>query len=158
MSRKVDYFLSRQDAPIDDTCILVNLTRSLVPAHLNGLSRYLSRAYWNDETEWFAGYQITLLEMESILMPCGEEIVNNLIALRGILPDAPRDEVFGVPIDPPFGTTILSLSQRQGDAITAANSVGDAQIALQEQIRDLIQQGLFDSESDAFLGILLGII
>jgi hypothetical protein len=159
MSRKVDYFISEQLAPDSSDCVLVGLPVRYIPALLRGQSQYLGRALWASDTDWATGYQGTALMMESLLMDCGEFIINNIIALRGIDPLAPRDDATGVPINPPTGSTLRDLYdtfQSGGVSPGARLATIDTSTA---QTAQATQQGLLtETGDDALLGLLLGLI
>lgn len=109
MSGKADYFVSKQTAPTEEACIFVGLDARMVPSTLRGLSTYLSSAVWVSDEDWYRGYQATARQMEALLNDCSAFIVNNIIAARGIDPAAPRDPVYGTPVAPAAGTTLLDI-------------------------------------------------
>lgn len=109
MSGKVDYFVKAQIAPTEEACTFVAMDARMVPAILQGLTRYTGAAFWLSDEDARRGYQKTAATMEALLMDCGAEIVNNIIAARGLDPAAPRDAVYGVPLTSTPGSTLLDL-------------------------------------------------
>lgn len=159
MSRKVDYFLSAQIAPEPTDCVLVGLSARYVPALLRGQSQYLTSALWEDDAAWFAGYQATAETMEGLLMDCGAAIVNNIIALRGIDPTAPRDPDTGVPLTSPTGSTIQDLYNTWQFGPTTPGTALNSISLNTAQTAQATQQGLLTETGDeALLGLLLGLI
>lgn len=130
----VQYFVKAQTAPTEEACTFVCVDARFAPAAIRSLVQYTSPALWLSEEDWHRGYQKATAYLEGLLMPCGETIVNNIIAARGIDPAAPRDPVFGTPLTPAAGTTLLDLfTTLQGprgtpgaalDAIASAAELG----------------------------------
>lgn len=103
------YFIAAQAAPTEEACTFVALDARMVPAILSGIVRYISPAAWLSDEDWHRGYQKSAKAMEALLSDCGTVIVNNIIAARGIDPAAPRDPVYGTPLAPAEGTTLLDI-------------------------------------------------
>lgn len=161
MRGKVDYFKSAQAAPTEEACTLVSMDARMVPALLSGLLPYTERALWLSAEDWHRGYQKSAKAMEALLNDCGEAIVNNIIALRGIDPAAPRDEVYGTPLAPPAGSSLLDVFNTLQGARGTPGQALDAIATAAEQTRDTAAQGLGvggDPEDLVLLAQLLAIL
>lgn len=156
--RKVDYFVSQQTAPPEADCVLVGLDARYVPYLLRiGLTQ-LSRSVWLSDEDYARGYQGTLAWMEAILMDCGTAIVNNIIALRGIPLDAPRDATTGVPVGTFTGSTLTDIySTGVFDGRTTANLLTEIELHT-ERNAQATEDGLLTDENVALLAQLLAII
>lgn len=140
------FYLPKQNAPVDRTDIMCDVNVNYVPCVLRAIDGIKSAPFWASETEAERGYRELCLFQWGLLMSSGEFIVNNLIALRGIDPAAPRDEVYGTPIAPPEGSTLLDLfSTLQGEAGTPGAALGRITAAT-EATATATQQGLLVEE------------
>lgn len=145
MARK-RYYLPKQKAPVDRTEVLCDVNVSYIPAVLRAIDSIKTASFWASETEAERGYREMCLFQWGLLMSSGEIIVNNLIALRGIDPAAPRDEVYGTPLAPPQGSALLDLfTTLQGPAGTPGAALAGIKAAT-EATAQATQQGLLAEE------------
>lgn len=142
MGKRVDYFRAAQVSPPDEICELAEIDTRMVPAYISGLYTYTTISFWQSEADYIDGYNRIAIAIERLLMPCGKDIVNNIIALRGIDPAAPRDEIYGTPLTSPQGSTLLDVfNTLQGERGTPGAAL-DAIATAAEQTRDATTKGL----------------
>lgn len=83
MSRKVDYFIKEDIAPETEACEIVNYDMRYVPHTIRALEAQKARSFWVSREDWIRGFQRLTLAQERLLMPCSEDIIREVRALRG---------------------------------------------------------------------------
>lgn len=109
MPKRVNYFEKAQIAPEDERCILIPFDAAYLPMVLSRIETAKGRSWFVDQENAERGYERLTALQWGMLMDCGQALINNIIALRGIDPTAPRDPDTGTPIAPPTGSTLLDI-------------------------------------------------
>lgn len=159
MSGKVNYFEKEQIAPDDYRTIMVCMPVRYVPSIISALETRKTRSFWSTQEDFIRAYEVLNEVQLMLLQGCADEIVNNIIALRGIDPSAARDEIYGVPLAPPQGTSLLDVfATFQGTAGTPGEALG-AIAQSTEETAISVREGLgTDGDDLAFLSQLLLLI
>lgn len=158
MTKKVDYFESRNIAPEDYQTILACIPTRYVPSIVSAIETRKTRSFWETEDDFNRAYQVLTEVQMALLTDCSRDIVNNLIALRSTsLVAEPRDPLTGVPIADPQGSTLVSLWQTLDITRQGLFDIGDVQIARLDTLVAQGEQNLTDNVEviDNFAALLL---
>lgn len=159
MSRKVNYFESENIAPEDYTTVIGCFPVRYVPLLISAIETRKARSFWTSDTDYIRGNQVLNEVQIMLLTGCCDGIINNIIALRGISPTAPRDPETNTPLAPETGTTLL-------DIYAGIQTVSGTENVLLERIAEAteateagVNEGFGIGNPDGvFLAQLLGII
>lgn len=134
MSRKVDYFVKEDILSPDEVCELLNYDARMVPHTIRALYGLTGRSFWVDKPTWIEANNRLALQIERLLMPCGDALISEIRALRNgnLTPPEARD-----PSIDPFSLNLVSLRSLEfplyNDTQSVAYTLQDIRDALRSE-------------------------
>lgn len=151
MTRKADHYWPPDVLSADEVCELINTDARLAPHTIRGLYIQTGRSFWVDRETWIEANTRLALQVERLLMPCGEDIIREIRAARGTIDPGVPTDLTSFPVGTYPGV-------RTADVFGSLNTNGESAAFILSQIRDALRTEQDGETAAVILKAIAGII